>query len=100
MARPTSSPEPAASAAGASTANTPAPTIDPRPMTTASKTPRRRSSRVGGVPGASDDDVKPLVVLHELHLEPARLLEVRRRHAGEVPPMGRVDRLHAGGHEL
>src|SRR5690606_5849781 len=41
-ARPRSSPDPAARAAGARAAKIPAPTIEPRPMTTASPTPRVR----------------------------------------------------------
>src|SRR3954462_9247750 len=43
-ARPTSSPEPAACAAGANAAKTPAPIIDPSPISTASPRPRRRAS--------------------------------------------------------
>src|SRR5688572_3872099 len=45
--RPSSSPGPAAPAAGPIAANTPAPIIDPRPMTTASVTPRERERRSG-----------------------------------------------------
>ncbi|GDY64993.1 hypothetical protein SAV14893_043860 [Streptomyces avermitilis] len=41
-ARPSSSPDPAARAAGPSAAKIPAPTIDPSPTTTASPTPRVR----------------------------------------------------------
>src|SRR5689334_19342301 len=37
-------PEPAAAAAGANATKIPAPTIEPRPMTTASKVPSRRCS--------------------------------------------------------
>ena len=43
-ASPISSPAPAAAAAGAKAAKTPAPIIEPRPMTTASPVPRRRAS--------------------------------------------------------
>jgi len=43
-ARPSSRPDPAAPAAGASAAKIPAPIIDPSPITTASKTPRCRLS--------------------------------------------------------
>ncbi len=45
---PISSPVPATAAAGAKAENTPAPIIDPRPMKTASASPRRRTS-AGGV---------------------------------------------------
>src|SRR5262245_66015464 len=57
-ASPTSRPVPAARAAGAYAANTPAPIIDPRPMKTASPSPRRRSS------DACDDVVTALIELH------------------------------------
>src|SRR5687767_5734166 len=96
------SPDPAASAAGPMAANTPAPIIDPRPMTTASPSPSRRASRLGGW-STSGRPSPPtatgrasLVVLHQLHLEAARLLEERRVHAGEVASVGRLARLHAG----
>ena len=46
-ARPMSSPDPAAAAAGPMAANTPAPIIDPSPMMTASPRPSRRASRLG-----------------------------------------------------
>ena len=45
---PISSPVPATAAAGAKAENTPAPIMDPRPMKTASASPRRRTS-AGGV---------------------------------------------------
>src|SRR5215218_1450745 len=44
IASPISSPAPAASAAGANTTNTPAPTIADKPTTTASPVPSRRAS--------------------------------------------------------
>src|ERR1700734_3612226 len=44
MANPISSPAPAARAAGPNAANTPAPIIDPKPITTASPVPSRRAS--------------------------------------------------------
>src|SRR3990167_1771278 len=47
IASPTTRPFPAAFAAGPNAANTPAPIIDPRPIATASKVPRRRARRVG-----------------------------------------------------
>ena len=50
IASPISRPVPAASAAGAHTANTPAPIIEPRPMNTASPRPSRRC-REGDVTG-------------------------------------------------
>ncbi|MEY9837851.1 hypothetical protein [Streptacidiphilus sp. EB103A] len=52
-ARPSSSPEPAAEAAGAREAKIPAPIIDPRPITTASNTPSLRfnSPAPAGVTG-------------------------------------------------
>src|SRR5688572_12290097 len=50
IARPTRRPEPAASAAGPNAANTPAPIIEPSPMTTASPSPNRRASRLGVPP--------------------------------------------------
>ncbi|GAA1224191.1 hypothetical protein GCM10009608_70670 [Pseudonocardia alaniniphila] len=43
ITNPTSSPPPAAAAAGANTENTPAPIIEPSPITTASDVPRRRT---------------------------------------------------------
>src|SRR5215475_14029230 len=43
ITRPINKPPPAALAAGAKAENTPAPIIDPRPMTTASNVPRRRT---------------------------------------------------------
>src|SRR5277367_657813 len=48
MANPINSPAPAARAAGPNAANTPAPIIDPRPITTASTVPSRRDS--SGIP--------------------------------------------------
>ncbi len=47
IARPISKPPPAASAAGPTAPNTPAPIIAPSPMTTASNSPSRRANRVG-----------------------------------------------------
>src|SRR5687768_12916156 len=87
-----SSPDPAASAAGPTAANTPAPIIEPRPMTTASPTPRRRASLLGA---SSPDTVTSRVVLHELDLDAAPLLEERRVHAGEVAAVRRLTGLHA-----
>src|SRR5687767_8014322 len=92
MARPMSSPDPAASAAGPTAANTPAPIIEPRPMTTASPRPRRRASRLGA--SSSFASLTSLVVLDELHLDAASLLEERRVHAGEVASVGHLARLH------
>src|SRR4051794_21125136 len=87
MARPISNPEPATSAAGPMAAKTPAPIIEPRPMTTASPKPSRRASRLG---------VRSLVVLDELDLETTGLIEVGRVHPGEVPAVGGFLRAHAG----
>ena len=51
------SPEPAASAAGAKTTNTPVPIIAPSPISTASASPSRRSSFGGPVgPGSSGSE--------------------------------------------
>src|SRR6266496_4080548 len=47
ITKPSSRALPAARAAGAKAANTPAPIMEPRPMTTASKVPSRRTSRGG-----------------------------------------------------
>src|SRR5215217_803295 len=105
MASPMSSPAPAAWAAGPTAANTPAPIIEPRPMTTASPSPRRRASLVGaaatvssaGCPAGSTARV--VVVPYELDLEPALLPQERRVHAGEVALMGRLARFHACRHQ-
>ena len=75
-------------AAGPNAAKTPAPIIEPSPMTTASPRPSRRASRLGA-------PLTSLVVLHELDLERRPLLEERRVHAGEVAPVGRLAGLHA-----
>src|SRR3954453_18774880 len=93
MARPISNPAPAASAAGPMAANTPAPIIDPRPITTASPSPSRLASRVGA--GSTS-----AVVRDQLDLESARLGEVRGVHAGEVSPVGRFGRVHPGTDQL
>ncbi|GHI66153.1 hypothetical protein Snoj_00710 [Streptomyces nojiriensis] len=55
-ARPSNSPEPAAPAAGARAAKIPAPIIDPRPITTASNTPRCRFNP----PVPEDPDTAPI----------------------------------------
>jgi hypothetical protein len=52
MNSPISSAGPATAAVGASTANTPAPIIDPRPMITASAKPRRRARGLSGADAA------------------------------------------------
>src|SRR5688572_27796299 len=99
MARPTSSPDPAASAAGPNAANTPAPIIEPSPMTMASRRPSRRASRLGRSSPTGNDPVS-LVVPHELDLEAAGLLEEGGVHAREVAPVRRLARLHARPEEL
>src|SRR4051794_20509698 len=87
-----SSPDPAASAAGPRAEKTPAPIMEPTPMTTASPTSRRRASRVGAsAPGPGTS----VVVGDQLDLDAAGLLEERRVHAGEVPAMGRLAARHA-----
>src|SRR6188472_3127291 len=96
MASPTSRPAPAASAAGPNAENTPAPIIDPRPMATASPSPRRRSSRLG----ASRLDSltgrrRSVVVPDELDLDSATLVEERGVHTGEVAPVRCLTRVHA-----
>src|SRR4029453_12541507 len=57
-----------------------------RTSSTCSELPRRHCS--------GDRRSGQLVVLHELGLEAARLLEERRVHAGKLPPVGRLVRLH------
>src|SRR5690349_20416044 len=61
MTSPISNPDPAAEAAGVKAANTPAPIIEPNPITTASKVPSRRPRPCGllmglGLPRDCQDD--------------------------------------------
>src|SRR6266496_3292190 len=69
ITKPSSRALPAARAAGAKAANTPAPIMEPRPMTTASKVPSRRTSRAG-----SGD------IGRRAAREPDQLVEARREH--------------------
>src|SRR5829696_2097151 len=91
-----SRPAPAASTAGPTAANTPAPIIDPRPITTASPSPRRRASRLGGSVTSS----VCVVVAHQLDLDAARLREERRVHPGELAAVRLLARRHARRDEL
>jgi hypothetical protein len=68
-------------------ANTPAPIIEPNRITTASPTPRRRSSRLGASVTGLSSRTAVVVVVDELHLDAAGLCQERRVHPGVVTTM-------------
>ena len=85
--RPTRSPVPAAAAAGAKAANTPAPIIGPSPITVASVVPSLRVEHQVELvidAGACDGEVTTVI---DLSAETPRLV---REGAGDIRPFGFV----------